>query len=65
MQYQVRLIQSHEGWAVSCPALSGCHSQGLTRNEAMENIRIAIRERLEVDAEENGALKVEEDTVAV
>jgi len=31
----------------------------------MENIRIAIRERLEVDAEENGALKVEEDTVAV
>jgi predicted RNase H-like HicB family nuclease len=65
MQYQVRLVQSEEGWAVSCPALPGCYSQGMTRNEAMENIRIAIREWIEVDAEEIGALKVEEDTVAV
>ena len=55
MQYQVRLVQSEEGWAVSCPALPGCYSQGMTRNEAMENIRIAIREWIEVDAEEIGS----------
>ena len=65
MQYHVRLIQSDEGWAVSCPALPGCHSQGATRQEAMDNIRIAIREWLEVEAEESGLKAVEEDVVTV
>lgn len=32
-----------EAWVVSCPALPGCHSQGATRAEAIENIPIAIR----------------------
>jgi predicted RNase H-like HicB family nuclease len=58
-------LESEEGWAVSCPALPGCHSQGATREEAVENIKIAVREWLEVEAEESGALKAEEDTVAV
>ena len=52
MEYRIRLIQSEEGWAVSCPALPGCHSQGNTREEALENIKIAIKEWLEVEAEE-------------
>ncbi len=65
MQYRIRLIQSEEGWAVSCPALPGCHSQGATREQAVENIKMAVREWLEVEAEESGALRVEEDTVAV
>jgi predicted RNase H-like HicB family nuclease len=65
MQYRIRLIQSEEGWAVSCPDLPGCHSQGATREEAIENIKTAIREWLAVEAEECGALKVEEATVAV
>ena len=42
MQYPVVLIESDEGFAVSCPALPGCHSQGATREEARENIREAI-----------------------
>jgi predicted RNase H-like HicB family nuclease len=54
MQYHVKLIQSEEGWAVSCPALPGCHSQGATREEALANIRDAILEWLAVQAEENG-----------
>ena len=58
-------MQSDEGWAVSCPALPGCHSQGATRQEAMDNIRIAIREWLEVEAEESGLIAVEEDVVTV
>jgi len=65
MQYHIKLIQSDEGWAVSCPALPGCHSQGATREEAMENIRIAIREWLEVEAEESGIRSVEEVLVTV
>jgi len=65
MEYRIRLIQSEEGWAVSCPALPGCHSQGTTREEAVENIKTAIREWLEVEAEENGITRVEEDVVAV
>jgi predicted RNase H-like HicB family nuclease len=48
MTYQVRLIEDEEGVAVSVPALPGCHSQGATAAEAVENIRDAIREYLEV-----------------
>ena len=65
MQYRIRLIQSEEGWAVSCPALPGCHSQGATREEAVENIKIAIQEWLKVEAEESGVSKMEEDLVAI
>ena len=52
MQYSIILFQSEEGWSVSCPALPGCHSQGVTRNEAIENIAVAIREWLAVEMEE-------------
>jgi predicted RNase H-like HicB family nuclease len=65
MQYRIRLIQSEEGWAVSCPSLPGCHSQGDTREEAVENIKSAIQEWLQVEAEESGVSKVEEDVVIV
>jgi len=30
------------GFNISCPALPGCHSQGDTEDEAIENIRDAI-----------------------
>ena len=65
MQYRIRLIQSEEGWAVSCPSLPGCHSQGDTREQAVENIKSAIQEWLQVEAEESGVSKVEEDLVVV
>jgi predicted RNase H-like HicB family nuclease len=65
MEYHIKLMQSEEGWAVSCPALPGCHSQGATREEAIENIRVAIREWLAVEAEESGLLAVEETAVTV
>jgi len=65
VEYRVTLMQSDEGWSVSCPALPGCHSQGSTREEAIENIRAAIREWLEVEAEESGVRAIEEATVKV
>lgn len=36
------------GFNVSCPAISGCHSQGDTEEEALANIREAILGCLEV-----------------
>jgi predicted RNase H-like HicB family nuclease len=48
MKYRVLLEESEEGFAVSVPALPGCHSQGATEQEALENIADAIREYLEV-----------------
>jgi predicted RNase H-like HicB family nuclease len=44
MTYRVVLQQSEEGYAVSCPGLPGCWSQGETEAEALENIRLAIRD---------------------
>ena len=32
--------RDEDGWEVaSCPTLPGCHSQGRTRHEALENVR--------------------------
>ena len=46
MRYKVALRKSEEGYSVSCPGLPGCWSQGASEAEALENIRIAIREYL-------------------
>ena len=48
MDYPVVLKKSEEGYAVGCPALPGCWSQGATEEEALQNIRIAIQEYLDV-----------------
>ena len=47
MNYKVRLQESEEGYSVSCPGLPGCWSQGATEEEALENIKDAIREYLD------------------
>jgi predicted RNase H-like HicB family nuclease len=46
MKYKVELIPSEEGFAVSCPELPGCWSQGNTEEEALENIKSAITDYL-------------------
>ncbi len=46
MKYKVVLRRSEEGYSVSCPGLPGCWSQGATEDEAVANIREAIREYL-------------------
>ncbi len=52
MKYKVILIESDEGVAASCPQLCGCHSQGTTIADALENIKDAIREWLDAEKEE-------------
>lgn len=39
------------GYIVSCPALPGCHSEGDTIEEALQNIRDAIHGCLDVPNE--------------
>lgn len=51
MRYEVELIHSEEGFAVGCPELPGCWSQGRTEEEALCNIQSAIKDYLEVAAE--------------
>ena len=46
MRYKVELIPSEEGFAVSCPDLPGCWSQGETEEEALVNIKSAIEDYL-------------------
>lgn len=46
MKYKIVFEKSEEGFAVSVPALPGCHSQGATEKEARENIIDAISEYL-------------------
>ncbi len=48
MKYPVALIPTEEGYSVCCPGLPGCWSQGATEEEALANIRDAIREYLDV-----------------
>jgi len=59
MSYRIRLLETEEGWVVSCLDLPGCHSQGENRDEALANIREAIALCLEVEAEEAGVKSVE------
>lgn len=48
MKYRIALHKSEEGFSVSVPGLPGCWSQGTTEQEAVENVRDAIREYLSV-----------------
>ena len=49
MKYRVGLSKSDEGYSVYVPGLPGCWSQGgATEQEALDNIRHAIREYLAV-----------------
>ena len=44
MKFAITLEQDEDGYIVaSCPALPGCHSQGKNKEEAIDNIREAIR----------------------
>jgi predicted RNase H-like HicB family nuclease len=64
MTYEVKLLKSEEGYAIWCPALPGCWSQGVTEAEALENIKDAIAEYLAVEADAP-VLQAETRTVEV
>ncbi len=65
MKLKVVLYPSDEGIAVSVPSLPGCWSQGATREEALENIAVAIQEYLESEIEPAEGAEVREIEVMV
>lgn len=52
MKYTVVINKTEYGFDVHCPALPGCHSQGDTFEEAIENIKDAINTYLRMIEEE-------------
>jgi predicted RNase H-like HicB family nuclease len=67
MVYRVIVEKGEDsGYVVHCPAIPGCHSQGNTIEEAIENIKDAIKgclsaldEEALVSAKEIGAMEIE------
>jgi predicted RNase H-like HicB family nuclease len=60
MKFIVTLERDEDGyWAVECPSIPGCVSQGNTREEALQNIQEAIQLCLEVRAEMGLPLTIE------
>ncbi len=52
MVFTVTVDRDEDGaWIVECPSIPGCVSQGKTKEEALENVKDAIRLCLEVRAE--------------
>jgi predicted RNase H-like HicB family nuclease len=51
MRYRVNLKKTDEGYAVWVPGLPGCWSQGKSEEEALENIKDAIKSYLKTAEE--------------
>lgn len=59
MKLVVTIVQDEDGMFIAeCPSIPGCVSQGKTEEEAAKNIREAIKECLEVRAEQGLPLTV-------
>jgi predicted RNase H-like HicB family nuclease len=65
VKYRIALHKSDEGYSVSVPGLPGCWSQGATEQEAVENVKDAIREYLAVVDEQLRGEDVREIEVVV
>jgi predicted RNase H-like HicB family nuclease len=66
MKFHVTIDRDEDGvWVVQCPSIPGCVSQGATKQEALENVRDAIKLCLEVRAELGMPLTAETSQVEV
>ncbi len=66
MIFNVTIDRDEDGvWVVECPSIPGCVSQGATKEEALENVKDAIRECLQVRAEKGYPLTIETRQVEV
>ena len=66
MIFNVTIDRDEDGvWVVECPSIPGCVSQGKTKDEALENVKDAIRLCLEVRAERGMPLTIETRQIEV
>ena len=63
-KYKVIIHKSEYGYDVRVPSLQGCHSQGETKDEALENIQDAIMTYFEMEKEELKGVEIREVEVA-
>jgi predicted RNase H-like HicB family nuclease len=60
MIFLVTLDRDEDGiWISECPSIQGCVSQGVSKQEALDNIKEAIELCLEVRAERGMPLTIE------
>lgn len=66
MLFNVTIDRDEDGvWIVECPSIPGCVSQGKTKEEALENIKDAIKLCLQVRSEQGLPLTIETKLVEV
>ncbi|HEX8129430.1 MAG TPA: type II toxin-antitoxin system HicB family antitoxin [Pyrinomonadaceae bacterium] len=66
MVFNVTIDRDEDGvWIVECSSIPGCVSQGATKEEALENVKDAIRQCLQVRAEKGYPLTIETRQVEV
>ena len=66
MIFNVTIDRDEDGvWVVECPSIPGCVSQGKTKEEALENVKDAIKLCLEVRAEKGMPLTIETRQIEV
>lgn len=66
MKFNVTINRDEDGiWIIECPAIPGCVSQGKTKDEALENIKDAIHQCLQVRAENGLPLTIETRQIEV
>lgn len=66
MIFNITIERDEDGvWIVECSSIPGCVSQGETKDEAIENIKDAIKVCLEVRAEKGLPLTIETRQVEV
>ena len=66
MIFTVTIDRDEDGiWVIECPSIPGCVSQGKQKEEALENIKDAIRLCLEVRGEKGLPLTIETKQVEV
>ena len=66
MIFNVTIDRDEDGvWIVECPSIPGCVSQGKTKDEALENVKAAIKLCLEVRGEQGLPLTSETKQVEV
>jgi len=65
MKYLTILHKSKYGYDIHVPSLPGCHSQGATKKEAVQNIQDAIFTYLEMEKNELKMSEVREVEVSL
>lgn len=66
MVFNVTVDRDEDGvWIVECPSIPGCVSQGKTKEEALENVKDAIKLCLQVRGQQGLPLTIETKQVEV